>query len=137
MFPNLTSMTCDIFIISVSIVACELSFIVANRILIVKRTRLSEKYLRLWFYWRIDMMQKVGFKTNHGCTQLIKKKLPLHQVLTQMKGCQRWISTLRKKIHLRDTQIYIYTIMKNTNICTTLRIRTLFKDWGINFNFNI
>jgi hypothetical protein len=37
----------------------------------------------------IGTMQKVGFKTNREYTQLIDKKLSLHQVLTQEKRYQR------------------------------------------------
>jgi hAT family C-terminal dimerisation region len=43
MFPTLTSMACDIFVVPVSTVASESCFSAANRVLTDKRTRLGEK----------------------------------------------------------------------------------------------
>jgi hypothetical protein len=71
------------------------------------------KYFKLCFCWRIETIQKVDFKISRKCTQLIEKKLLLHQVPTQVKECQRWTSNVRKNIHLRDTQIHK---------CTTVNI---------------
>jgi hAT family C-terminal dimerisation region len=49
-FLILASMACDIFAVPISTVASESCFSTANRVLTNKRTRLGEKYLRLWFY---------------------------------------------------------------------------------------
>jgi hAT family C-terminal dimerisation region len=70
-FPILASMACDILVVSVSTVASEYYFSVANRVLTDKRTRLGERV------FKAQVLLKDWYDTEN---RLQEKKL-MHQVI--------------------------------------------------------